>query len=390
MRFKKKPIVLALAITLAASGAASFNYFDGTFTGSAQAAEAPIAPEVDVASVLVQQVSDYQDYSGRFEAVDKVDIRSQVTGTIVAVHFKDGALVKKGDRLFTIDPQPFEAALSKAKAQLTAAQARKGYADSDWERAQRLITNGAIAKRDFDQKKNEAKETDADVKGAQASVDTARINLAYTDIRSPVAGRVSRAEITIGNTVFVGASAPALTTVVSVSPIYAAFDVDEQAYLKFLGHKSQEGVGVLLGLANESGYSRKATVDSVDNRLDIRSGTIRVRARLDNPDGLLVPGLYARVRVGSSAPHSAVLVDDVAVGTDQAKKFVLVVTAHNSVEYREVTPGALHDGLREITQGLNAGERIVVNGLQRVRPGDSVSVRPVSMTSASSASQNAS
>jgi multidrug efflux system membrane fusion protein len=157
---------------------------------------------------------------------------------------------QKGDRLFTIDPQPFEAALSKAKAQLTAAQARKGYADSDWERAQRLITNGAIAKRDFDQKKNEAKETDADVKGAQASVDTARINLAYTDIRSPVAGRVSRAEITIGNTVFVGASAPALTTVVSVSPIYAAFDVDEQACLQFLGHKSQEGVGVLLGLAN--------------------------------------------------------------------------------------------------------------------------------------------
>ncbi|WP_308340863.1 efflux RND transporter periplasmic adaptor subunit [Pseudomonas tolaasii] len=178
-----------------------------------------MAPEVDVASVFVQQVSDYQEYSGRFEAVEKVDVRSQVSGTIVAVHFKDGALVKTGDRLFTIDPQPFEAALSKAKGQLTAAQARKGYADSDRERAQRLIANGGIAKHDFDQKKNDAKEGDADVKRAQAAVDTARINLAYTDIRSPVSGRVSRAEITVGNTVSVGIGAPALTTVVSLSLI---------------------------------------------------------------------------------------------------------------------------------------------------------------------------
>lgn len=392
MGTQKKPIAAVLALAIAAGSAAALShYHKGVIVTSAQAAETVgSTPEVDVAAVVVQKVSDFQNYSGRFEAVEKVDVRSQVSGTIVAVHFKDGTLVKKGDPLFTIDQQPFEAALDKANAQLAAAQARQAYASSDWARAQRLLPSGAIAKRDYDQKNNDSKQSEADVKAAQAAVYSARINLAYTRIKSPIAGRVSRAEITVGNTVFFGAGAPALTSVVSVSPIYAAFDVDEQAYLRYLGRKSSGGVDVVLGLADEIGYSRKAVVDSIDNRLDIGSGTIRVRARLDNPDGLLLPGLFARVRVSGGAAHDAVLIDDTAVGTDQAKKFVLVVNTAGKVEYRDVQLGALHSGMREITEGLNVGDRIVINGLQRVRPGDSVTVKSVVMAGAIAAPQNAS
>ncbi|WP_458376783.1 efflux RND transporter periplasmic adaptor subunit [Pseudomonas pergaminensis] len=391
MHVHKRPTAAILALAIVAGTAAALNHHVNGIIPTAQAeVSINIGQEVDVAPVTVQKVSDFQSYSGRFEAVEKVDVKSQVTGTIVAVHFKDGAMVKKGDALFTIDPQPFEASLSKANAELAAAQARQAYASSDWARAQRLLPSGAIAKRDYEQKNNDSKKSEADVKAAKAAVDSAKINLAYTQIKSPITGRVSRAEITIGNTVFLGSGAPALTTVVSVSPIYAAFDVDEQSYLRYLGHPSKSGLDVALGLADETGYSRKAVIDSIDNQMDVGSGTIRVRARLDNSDGFLVPGLYARVRVSSGTPHDAVLVDDAAVGTDQAKKFVWVINENDKVEYRDVQLGALHNGMREITEGLQAGDRIVINGLQRVRPGDSVKVKSVQMAGAIAAPLNAS
>lgn len=385
MSTTRKRISIALAATLVVAGVgATVAHYErvGDFplaAAHAAAKPAPNAPEVDVATVLSATITDYQDYSGRLAAIDHVDIRPLVSGTIVAVHFKDGALVKKGDPLFTIDPRPYQAEVDRVEAQLAAAQARDSYASSDAARADRLLADNAIARRDYDEAHNAAREAAAAVKASQAALEAARINLGYTTITAPVNGRVSRAEMTVGNIVSTGASAPLLTTLVSVSPIYAEFDVDEQTYLRYLGHDGDANVPVDLGLANETGFSRKGVVDSVDNRLDTSSGTIRVRARFANADGALVPGMYARVKVGGGTPHPAVMIDDAAVGTDQDKKFVLVVDKDNRIQYREVELGAMHDSLRVITRGLQPGERIVVNGLQRVRPDDVVSVNSVSM-----------
>ncbi|WP_186248316.1 efflux RND transporter periplasmic adaptor subunit [Burkholderia gladioli] len=368
----------ALAVVVAVGGGAF-----GVIRASASAPQnaAPPLQEVDVANVLSKTITDWQTYSGRLEAIERVDVRPLVSGTIVSVNFKDGALVKKGDVLFVIDPRPYQAEVDRTAAQLAAAQARDGYAQTDWQRAQRLIGDNAIAKRDYDEKQNAARESAANVKAAAAALEAARINLGYTRIVAPFTGRASRAEITLGNVVSAGASAAPLTTLVSVSPIYASFDADEQTYLRYIGNQRDgRKVPVDLGLANESGYSRSGVIDSVDNRLDTSSGTIRVRARFDNADGTLVPGLYARVKVDGSAPHSALLVDDAAINTDQDKKFVFVVDAQGKVAYREVQIGSLHGNQRVIAGGLQASDRVVVNGTQRVRPGEQVKVHMVPMT----------
>jgi membrane fusion protein, multidrug efflux system len=373
----------ALAVIGAVTGIGFIHGRDSSPMSTAHAADTPTpATEVDVATVLAQTITDWQNYSGRLEAIDHVDVRPLVPGAIVAVHFKDGALVKKGDPLFTIDPRPYLAEVDRAAAQLAAAQARAAYTSTDAARADRLLADNAIAKRDYDEKQNASREAAAGVKAAKAALEAAEVNLGYTRVTAPVAGRVSRAELTVGNVVTAGANAPLLTTLVSVSPIYASFDVDEQTYLQYLGRDRNGKVPVALGLANEDGYSRKGTVTSVDNRLDTSSGTIRVRASIDNADGALVPGLYARVKVGGGEAHPAILIDDGAIGTDQARKFVLVVDNANRVSYREVKLGGLHDGLRVVTAGLKAGERIVVNGLQRTRPNDTVKANVVKMTDA--------
>jgi multidrug efflux system membrane fusion protein len=375
---RSKLAVAALAV-LVIAGLGTFGAIRVDARSPAQAAPT-IVPEVDVATVVQKTITDWQTYSGRLQAVEKVDVRPLVSGTIVSVNFQDGALVKKGDVLFVIDPRPYQAEVDRAAAQLAAAQSRAGYTQSDWERAQRLIGDSAIAKRDYDEKQNAAREATANVKAAQAALETAQINLGYTKIVAPVAGRVSRAEITLGNVVNAGASAAPLTTLVSVSPIYAEFDADEQTYLQYISQvKGDNKVPVELGLANETGYSRKGTIQSVDNRLDTSSGTIRVRARFDNTDGSLVPGLYARVKVGGSEPHGALLIDDAAIGTDQDKKFVFVVDKDDHVAYREIQPGDLQGNLRVVKGGLHAGDRIVVNGTQRVRPGAQVRAHMVPM-----------
>ena len=392
MSITRKRLTVALGAALVVAGIGTFTAMHGFGRGDlpvngAEAAIKPSAPvmEVDVATVVSKTITDYQNYSGRLQAVDKVEIRPLVPGTIVAVHFADGALVKKGDPLFTIDPRPYVAQVDQAAAQLAAAQARNGYTSTDAARAERLLADNAIAKRDYDEKQNASHEAAANLKAAQAALETAKINLTYTQIVAPVSGRVSRAEMTVGNIVSTGSSAPLLTTLVSVSPIYASFDVDEQTYLRYLSRDSRASVPVSLGLANEEGFSREGKVASVDNQLDTGSGTIRVRARFDNADGSLVPGLYARIKVGGGTPHPAVLIDDAAIGTDQDKKFVMVVDTDNRVQYREVTLGTLSDGLRVIAKGLQPGERIVVNGLQRVRPNDVVKANSVAMASASPA-----
>jgi multidrug efflux system membrane fusion protein len=389
MAFNRKRLYVALGAVLvvAGSGAIAWRTHGDSPLNSAAAAAAksqPVATEVDVAKVVATTITDYQEYSGRVEAIDRVDVRPQVPGTIVAVHFKDGALVKKGDPLFTIDPRPYAAEVDRAAAQLAAAQARQGYTATDAARAERLLSDNAIAKRDYDEAQNAAREAAANVKAAPAALEAAHINLAYTNVTAPVDGRVSRAELTVGNIVSTGSSAPVLTTLVSVSPIYASFDVDEQTYLRYLARDSKTSVPVSLGLANETGYSRQGVVVTVDNQLNTNSGTIRVRARLDNADGVLVPGLYARVKVGGGSPHPAVMVDDAAIGTDQDKKYVLVVDAQDHVEYRQVSLGVQHDNLRVIASGLQAGERIVVNGTQRVRAGDTVKPNVVQMGASAS------
>ncbi|MFM0498508.1 efflux RND transporter periplasmic adaptor subunit [Paraburkholderia caledonica] len=377
----KRKLVAAGAICLVVVVAAAVTYRTHASAPMRKAAAALPTVEVDVAAVISQTITDYQSYSGRIEAVNNVEIRPLVSGTIVAVHFRDGATVRKGDPLFTIDRRPYQAEVDRAAAQLASAEARNSYASADWARAQRLLSDNAIAKRDHDQAQNAEREASAGVKAAKAALEAAQINLGYTAITAPVSGRVSRAELTVGNIVSAGANAPVLTTLVSTSPIYASFDVDEQAYLRFLSRDSKAIVPVSVGLADETGYSRQGVIDSVDNRLDTSSGTIRVRARLANEDGVLVSGLYVRARVGGGVPHQAALVSDAAIQTDQDKKYVLLVDKDSKVRYREVKVGDQHQSLRVITGGLRPGDRIVVNGIQRVRPGDTVRPKMVQMSS---------
>ncbi len=374
-------IAVAGAVALWATGVIS------TTSPKAQTAAASAAPPpvpVSVAAVLQQSVTEWDEFSGRVKAIDHVEVRPQVSGLIDGVHFKDGQLVKKGDLLFTIDPRPFQAELARTEAVLAGAQAHIALAQTNLDRSHQLIASHAIAQVDLDQSNDTFLEADAALKAAQAAVQTAQLNLAYTTIASPVTGRVSRAEITVGNLVGDGATAPVLTTVVSVSPVYVEFEIDEQTFLKYAangasGNSGIDHIPVSMGLANEDGYPHQGHLESIDNQLDTTSGTIRVRAVFDNPSGELTPGLYAKVRSGGSAAQSAILVDDRAVGTDQDKKFVMVVGADNRVSYRVVTLGPMVNGLRVVRSGLQKDEKIVVNGLQRVRPNSLVAPTEVAM-----------
>ncbi|MGB6104418.1 MAG: efflux RND transporter periplasmic adaptor subunit [Pusillimonas sp.] len=336
------------------------------------------AVAVDVATVASRKITDWHDYSGRLEAVDRVEIRPLVSGTLMQVHFTDGALVAKGDVLFTIDRRSYQAAVDQARAQVAATRARAAYTATDLARSKRLLAGNAIAKRDYDEKRNAAQEAAANLQAAEALLAAAELDLEHTRIVAPISGRVSRAEVTVGNVVAAGAGSAPLTTLVSVSRMYASFDVDEQSFLKFVHPARSIGnasVAVSLGLASEAGYPRQGELVSVDNRLDTSSGTIRVRAAFDNADGALVPGLYARIRLSGGAPHDAVLVNEKAIGTDQNKRFVVVLGDDNTTAYREVSLGASREGYRVVESGLSNGERIVINGLQRIRPGDPVTPR---------------
>lgn len=379
MSISRKRLALSAAVAGVLIVGGSFAALHVQAGGEQPAAVAPAAA-VDVAEVVSRSITDWQSYSGRLEAVDRVEIRPLVSGTLTGVHFKDGSLVRKGDALFTIDPRPYAAEVARAQAQLVAGEARVAYTASDLSRAQRLLADNAISRRDYEEKQNAAREAAANLQGAQAALGLARLNLGYTRITAPVSGRISRAEITVGNVVAAGATSVPLTTLVSVAHVYAAFDVDEQSFLKYVNpSRNGQAVPVWLGLANESGYSRQGRVSSVDNRMDTTSGTIRVRAEFDNPDGQLLPGLYARVRLGAGEPRQALLIDEKAIGTDQDKRFVLVLDKNNHAGYRQIRLGAVQDGLRVVEEGLQAGERIVVNGLQRVRPGDAVTPQVVPM-----------
>lgn len=369
----------ALLITLAAASSAAFHFH--VADAEAAHAEAPLqAATVDVTQVQERRISDQREYSGRLEAVDHVAIRPQVSGTVTKVHFADGAMVNEGDVLFTIDPRPYRAAVARARADLAAAKARAAYTATELARAKRLLAQNAIARKELEEKRNAASVAAAEEQGAQAALASAELDLEHTEVIAPVAGRVSRAEVTEGNFVAAGAGSPPLTTLVSVDKMYASFDVDEQSFLTFVQPAHLAGgtpTAVSMGLSNEQGFPRPGRVASVDNRLDTTSGTIRLRAVFDNTDGMLVPGLYARIRLSSGNERNAVMIQETAIGIDQDKRFVLVVDENQRTAYREVTLGALQHGMRVVEAGLHPGERIVVNGLQRVRPGDPITPHAV-------------
>lgn len=384
---KKRLLAVALAVLALAGISAAVFGVPGSRAQAQGSAEPPATP-VSVATVVQSEVAGWEEFSGRLEAVERVDIRSRVAGTIQAVHFRESALVKKGELLLTIDPAPYAAEVERAEAQVAAAQARVAQAKGEHERSQRLWNEQAISKREFDERTNGKGEADANLRAAQAALQTAQLSLGYTQLRAPVAGRVGKLEVTVGNLVAAGPGAPVLTTLVSVSPIYASFDADEQVVARALkevqaggpGGRQLERIPVQMGTAASTDTPFEGKLQLVDNQVDAKSGTVRARAVFDNKDGQLMPGQFARIRMGQATKGTALLVNERAVGTDQNKKFVMVVGADNKAAYREVTLGASVNGLRVVKGGLAANERIVVNGLQRIRPGALVAPQQVEMS----------
>jgi RND family efflux transporter MFP subunit len=332
---------------------------------------------VTVAPVPEREITEWDEFTGRLQAVDAVDIRPRVSGYIRRVTFDEGKEVRKGEVLFEIDPRPYEAELARAEAELERARSAAALAKSDVERASRLVQVQAISREEYDSRTSAEAQGGATVRAAEAAVQTARLNLEWTRVRSPINGRVSNALVTPGNLVEAGPSAAtALTTVVSLDPMYLYFDSDEQTYLRYANRARSSGTNwrdarlpVYLGLANETGYPHEGRLDFVDNQIDPRTGTIRTRAVFSNRSRALTPGLFARVKLVGNHKTKALLVRDAAIGTDQDRKFVLVVGPGDTLAYRPIVPGRLSEGLRIVTSGLQAGDRVVVNGLMRVRPG---------------------
>ena len=338
----------------------------------AQGGGAPQAAPVDVAVAVQRTLPDVEEFTGRLEAADVVEIRPRVTGGIEQVHVKDGAAVARGALLFSIDPRPFQAEVARTEAGLATARAQARLADKELQRANTLLAQLATSRQEAEQLAASLETANAAVQQAEAALRTARLNLDYTAVRAPVAGRVSRIDVTLGNLVN---DQRVLTTLVGSGKVQAYFDVSEQTFLRLRrAFEGQPNVqrDVRMGLADEIGLPRKGVVDFIDNRLNPQSATIRLRASFDNADGQLLPGLFARIRVNASAARPVVLTPDRAVGTDQNRKFVWVVGADNLPQPRPVTLGALVDGMRVLESGVKPGESIVVGGLQRVRPGQPV------------------
>jgi len=356
---------------------------------SGGAAPAPAAPpQVSVAAVVEKRVKDWDEFTGRFQAVETVEIRPRVSGYIDKVAFKEGGLVKQGDLLFVIDPRPYQTDYDRAAADLKRYKTALDLARIESARVQRLRESGAVSQEELDERTSTVAQAEANVAGAQAAVEAASLNLSFTRVTSPVTGRVSRAEVTRGNLVTGGNNGGTLlSSVVSMDPIYLYFDSDEQAYLRYAqmarrGERTSQhdaGNPVNIGLANEEGFPHSGTVDFVDNQLNPQTGTIRARAVLANKDGLFTPGLFARVQLVGSDEYSAILIDDRAVNTDQSQKYVLLLGADNKIEYRRIKLGRVVDGLRIVREGLKPGDVIVVNGAQRVHPGMAVTPERVTM-----------
>lgn len=375
---------LAALLPLVAAGLAGC----GETESKAQAAPPP-PPQVTVAQPMRKQVADEEEYVGRFVAVDAVEVRARVSGYLEAIHFRDGQLVKAGEPLFTIDRRPFEAALDQARAALEQARANLTFADSELKRGESLVRGTTITQQTFDQRVQAKRVADANVKAQEAAVKQAELDLAYTELKAPVSGRIGDRRVSVGNLVTGGTSGNTtlLATIQSTDPMRFEFTWDEASYLRFLrAHKDARSpamkVSVKLRLIDETTFAHEGHMDFIDNAIDRNSGAIRGRAEFDNPDGTLTPGMFARIRVAMAPPEVALLVPDTAIGTEQVRKLVYVLDSDDVARPRYVTLGQLVGGLRVVETGLKADDRVVINGLMRVRPGAKVAPQPGEIASA--------
>lgn len=354
--------------------------------GAAQQQAAPQPPTVSVAKPVVREVVEDDEFVGRFEAIDEVDIRARVGGYLQKIHFTDGALVAQGDLLFTIDQRPFKAAVSQAEAALKIAESQVDYTSKELKRAQELVTRGNISTSTVDERQQAFIAAQAQVQGAKAALDSARLDMEYTEIRAPISGRIDRNLISAGNLVV--ANDTILTRIVSLDPIYFYFDIDERSFLAYArdartrGVSLQEGAGALpvrvrLSDARDGPFEGK--LDFAENRVDRGTGTMRVRAVFDNPNLIMQPGLFGTINIPGSLPYQGVLVPDEAIAADQDRRLVYVVGEDNKVSPRQVRPGPRLHGYRVIREGLEGNETIVINGLMRVRPGVTVTPQAVEL-----------
>ena len=380
-----------LRLTMFASVVAALALLSGCGRPGAGDAHAsngpPPAPEVQVAEVALQAIRPWDEFNGRIEAVESVQLRSRVSGYIERIAFAEGQEVKKGQLLFVIDQRPYRAALASAQAQLERARAAAGLAQTQDQRARQLVAENAVSREEADTRAATLAQATAQVRAAEAELATARLQLDFTEVRAPITGRASRALLTVGN--MAQADQSVLTTLVSQDPVYVYFDADEHSFLRYQkAGLSGQGRAVRVALVGDSGFAHAGTLDFSDNQLQLGTGTMRLRARLANPDRMLTPGLFARVQMQSGpqrqeAEPQALLIDDKAVLTDQDRKYVYVVGEGNLAERRDLTLGRMVDGRRLVEKGLAAGDRLVVGGVQRIYyPGMPVNPRPVASAAA--------
>lgn len=364
---RRAPLALAgLAVTLFSS-----------MPASAQMPGQGGPPPVSVAKPIVKELVEWDEFVGRFEATQSVEVRARVAGYLEASNFREGALVKEGDLLFVIDKRPYQAAFNRAQAAVTSAQTRTTFTRSDLERTENLTRSGVAAERTLEERRQQAQSAEAELAGARAALEQARLDLGYTEIRAQISGRIGRRLVTEGN--LVRANETLLTTIVSVDPIHFFFEVDERSYLAYSrqlgGSRTALGEAktqVFVGVGDEKTLNRPGVLDFADNRLDSRSGTMQLRAVLENKDLVLTPGLFGRVRVPGTPRYKAVLVPDESISADQDRRVVMVVGDDGSVAPKVVRPGPREDGYRVIREGLTGDETIIINGLQRARPGTKV------------------
>jgi multidrug efflux system membrane fusion protein len=375
--FAQRTLIAGTIAALLATGGTYAVQISKAARGEALASAAIPAAPVTVHTLVEQKVRIWSDFSGRLEAVDAAEIRPEVGGRITEVLFEDGQTVKAGDVLFVIDPRPYEAAVARAEANLASAKTNAAFAKVDRDRAAALVGSQTLTQREFDQRNNASRVADATIQTAEADLTRARLDLEHAHVVAPISGRVSRPEITVGNLVQAGPGAPLLTAIVSNDTIYAGFEVDEQTYIESVrgtaNERDQERrIPVQLTLPGDKGHVYHGTIYSFDNRIDPASGTIRARAKFDNADGALLPGMFVTARLAESAERNELLIPERALGFDQSKKFVYVVGADNKVAYREVELGKQVQSRRVVLKGVQAGDRIVVDGVQRLRPNTAV------------------
>lgn len=385
---KARAILLSTVAVIAVTGAGVALH---SFAPAQAQAQAPAAQamKVQVRTVTPQPVRVWSEFSGRLQAVDAAEIRPEVGGRITEVRFQDGQAVKAGDVLFVIDPRPYEAAVAKAEASLASAKTTAQFAKAEVDRAASLIKTQAIAASLYDSRVNAQRVAQANILGAEADLKDAKLDLEHAYVRAPISGRVSRAELTVGNLVQTSpGTPPLLTSIVSLDSVYADFEVDESTYIKSIRahantREKERQIPVELTVQGDTGHTYKGTIHAFDNRINPSSGTIRARARFANDDGTLVPGMFAAIKLASASENNAILVPSRAIGNNQSKKFVYVANDENKVAYREVTLGQQVDGQRIVLTGLQGGERVIVDGLQYLRPD-----MPVQVSEAANGTRN--